>query len=253
MYYGTRTMLGVSFSPPFVSLDLFVQQARPTDSLQVLISLLVLHAAPYNLAQKWTSLRPINAIKSAPLCCGLMELLEYLRFPAQNSIGCNVNLRTHFQQDALPRFQWLPFMFADITDMRMRINLQHPGYFRLAAIGVKNVFLLNVWRPIVPVLFCWPHPGLCRRVGMHGLYKRSKAQLNRMRNRRVIRGQNIRHSILTLDCKFEPDLTFTDRDETGARRKVWTKDSLGPSAQKFLSPHFRVMAPENLYLPMFDP
>ena len=80
---------------------------------------------------------------------------------------------------------------------------------------------------------------------MDVLYKRSKFQLNRMRNRRVIRGQNIRHSIPTLDCKFEPSLTFTDRDETGARRKVWTNDSLGPSAQKFLSPHFRVMAPES--------
>ena len=80
---------------------------------------------------------------------------------------------------------------------------------------------------------------------MDVLYKRSKFQLNRMRNRRVIRGQNIRHSIPTLDCKFEPSLTFTDRDETGARRKVWTKDSLGPSAQNFLSPHFRVMAPES--------
>ena len=156
-------------------------------------------------------------------------------------------MRTHFQQDALPRFQYLPFVFVDINDLRMRINLQHPGCFRLAAIGVKMFFLLNVWRPIVPVLFCWPHPGLRRRVGMDRLYKRSKFQLNRMRNRRVIRGQNIRPSIPTLDSKFEPNLIDTDQDKIGARRKVWTKDSLGPSAQKFLSPHFRVMAPENLY------
>ena len=55
---------------------------------------------------------------------------------------------------------------------------------------------------------------------MDGLYKRSRFQLNQMRNRRVIRGQNIRHSIPTLDCKFEPNLTFTDRDEIGGRRKV---------------------------------
>ena len=55
-----------------------------------------------------------------------------------------------------------------------------------------------------------------------------------MGNRRVIRGQNINHFIQTVDCKFEPNLTFTDRDETGARRKVWTKDLLGPSAQIFL-------------------
>ena len=117
----------------------------------------------------------------------------------------------------------------------------------------KKVYLLNVWRPIVPVLFCWLHPGKCRLVCMGVLYKRSKFQLNRRRNSWVIRSQNIRHSIPTLDCKFEPNLTFTDRDETGARRKVWTKDSLGPSAQKFLSPHFRVMAPENWYLAIFDP
>ena len=88
-----------------MSFDLFVQQARSTDSLQVLVSLLVLHAAPYNLVQKWTSIRPINPIKNEPACCELMELLGYLRFAAQNSIGCNVNFRTHFQQDALPLFQ----------------------------------------------------------------------------------------------------------------------------------------------------
>ena len=50
-------------------------------------------------------------------------------------------MRTHFQQDALPRFQYLPFVFVDINDLRMRINLQHPGCFRLAAIGVKRFFI----------------------------------------------------------------------------------------------------------------
>ena len=49
---------------------------------------------------------------------------------------------------------------------------------------------------------------------MVGLYKRFKFQLNRMKNRRVIRGQSFRHSLPTLDCKFEPNVTFTDRDET---------------------------------------
>ena len=80
---------------------------------------------------------------------------------------------------------------------------------------------------------------------MDWFYKRSKFQLNRMKNRRVIRGQSFRHSLPTLDCKFEPNVTFTDRDETGARRKVWTNDSLWPNAQNFLSPLFRVMAPES--------
>ena len=115
----------------------------------------------------------------------------------------------------------------------------------------KKVYLLNVWRPIVHVLFHWPHPRLCRRVCMDRLYKRFKFQLNRMKNSRVIRGQSFRHSLPTLECKFEPNVTFTDRDETGARRKVWTNDSPGPSAQKFLSPIFRVMAPYNWYLLMF--
>ena len=86
-----------------MTFNLSVQQARPRDAFQVLISLLLLHAAPYNLARKCNSLRPINPIESVPVCCELMELLGILRFPAQNSIGCNANLRTHFQLDALPR------------------------------------------------------------------------------------------------------------------------------------------------------
>ena len=35
-----------------MTFNLFVQQARPRDAFPVLISLLVLHAAPYNLARK---------------------------------------------------------------------------------------------------------------------------------------------------------------------------------------------------------
>ena len=127
------------------------------------------------------------------------------------------------------------------------------GCFPLAAVGVKNVYWLNGWRPIVHVQFYWPRPGLCKHVCMDGLYKHSKFLFNQIKNRRVIRGENFRHSLQTLDCLFEPNLTFTDRDETGARRTVWTNDSLGPSARKFLSPLFRVMAPENWYLLMFDP
>ena len=79
-----------------MTFNLFVQQTRPRDAFPVLISLLVLHAAPYNLAQKCTILRPINPLKSAPVCCELMKLVGYLRFPAQNSIGRNVKLRTLF-------------------------------------------------------------------------------------------------------------------------------------------------------------
>ena len=118
-----------------MTFNLFVQQARPRDAFPDLISLLLLHAAPYNLARKCTSFSPINPIKIAPVCCELMELLGFLRFPALNTIGCNGNLRTHFQQDALPR---LPSTFVDINDLRMRINLQHRECFPLAAVGVKR-------------------------------------------------------------------------------------------------------------------
>ena len=117
----------------------------------------------------------------------------------------------------------------------------------------KKDFLLNIWCPIVHVLFHRPYPGLNWRVCVDKLYKRSKFQLNRMKNTGVIRGQSFRHSLPTLDCKFEPNVTFTHLDETGAKRKVCINESPGPSAQNFLSPLFRVMAPESWYLLMFDP
>ena len=229
----------------------FVQQTRPTDAFPVLISLLVLHAAPYNLAQKCTSLRPIISINSAPVCCELMELLGYLRFPAQISTGCNVKIwepifrRTPCLEsfDYVCRHEWSEHAH----------KFAAPWVHSFGCCGRKNDFLLNIWRPIVHALFHWLHPGLFRRVCLDGIYKRSKFQLNRMNNKGVIRGQSFRHSLPTLDCKFEPNVTFTDRDETGARRKVWTNESLGPSAQNFLSPLFRVMAPESWYLLMFDP
>ena len=45
-----------------MTFNLFVQQTRPRDAFPVLISLLVLHAAPYDLARKCTSLRPTGTI-----------------------------------------------------------------------------------------------------------------------------------------------------------------------------------------------
>ena len=51
----------------------------------------------------------------------------------------------------------------------------------------KKDFLLNIWRPIVHALFHWLHPGLYRRDCVDRLYKRSKFQLNRMKNKGVIR------------------------------------------------------------------
>ena len=110
----------------------------------------------------------------------------------------------------------------------------------------KNVYLLNVCVPIVFLLFYCSQLGLCRYVCIDRLYKLSKFQLTRMKNRRVIRVRNFRHSLPTLDL-FEPYVTFTDRDETGARRRVWTNDSLGARAQKFLPSLFRVTAPESCW------
>ena len=121
----------------FVTFNLFVQQARPRDTFPVLISLLLLYAAPCDLARKCTSLRPINPIKCAPVCWKRMELLGFLRFSALNPIGCNAYLRTHFQQDALPRVPLLHFTFVDINVLRMRINLMHRGCFPVDAVGVK--------------------------------------------------------------------------------------------------------------------
>ena len=134
-----------------MTFNLFVQQARPRDAFPVLISLLALHAAPYNLVRKCTSLSPINHIKSATVFCDLMELLGYLHFPAQNSIESYANLRTHFQQDALHRVPWLPFTFVDISDLRMRIILQHCRCFPLATVGVKRFIY---WMFAAPLCTC---------------------------------------------------------------------------------------------------
>ena len=76
-------------------------------------------------------------MKSAPVCCELMELLDYLRFPAQNSIGWNED---PFSAGCLAPIPMSALCVCRHYDLRMRINLQHPGCFRLAAICVKNVF-----------------------------------------------------------------------------------------------------------------
>ena len=48
-------------------------------------------------------------------------------------------------------------------------------------------------------------------------YKRFEFQLNRTTNKRVLKAQNSEFSSSTLDCLFESNPTFTDRNETGAR------------------------------------
>ena len=52
---------------------------------------------------------------------------------------------------------------------------------------------------------------------MDEFYKRSKCQLNRTINKGVIKVQNVGYSSPTLDYLFEPNATFTDRTEIGAR------------------------------------
>ena len=54
-------------------------------------------------------------------------------------------------------------------------------------------------------------------------------------------------------CLFEPNAIFTDRTEIGARWNAWGNGSMGPLAQKFWKPRFRVLAIESWYLPMFGP
>ena len=75
---------------------------------------------------------------------------------------------------------------------------------------------------------------------MDGLYKRSKFHLYRMKNRRFIRGQSFRHSLTTLDCKFEPNVTFTDRDETGARRRPGPMTPWGQGPKISYRPFFEL-------------
>ena len=118
--------------------NLFVHQTTSTDPFSALISPHVLHAAHSYLAQICTFLTPINLIKSAPVCCELIELLRFYRFRALISIGCNVKLMARFHQDALPRFPWLVYIYVGINDLRMRMYLQHRRCFPLPAIGEKR-------------------------------------------------------------------------------------------------------------------
>ena len=82
-----------------MTFNLFVQLARPRDAFPVLISLLLLHAAPYNLARKCTSLRPINYKKRAYMLRtdGVISVFtvsrpkshrEQWKFEDQFSAGC---------------------------------------------------------------------------------------------------------------------------------------------------------------------
>ena len=48
-------------------------------------------------------------------------------------------------------------------------------------------------------------------------YKRFKFQHNRTKNKYVIKVQNSGYSSPTLDCLFESNATFTDRNEIGAK------------------------------------
>ena len=138
--------------------NLFVHQTTSTDPFSALISPHVLHAAHSYLAQICTFLTPINLIKSAPVCCELIELLRFYRFRALISIGCNVKLMARFHQDALPRFPWLVFIYVGINDLRMRMYLQHRRWLSFACYRRKTIYLWNVWRPILHVLFYWPLP-----------------------------------------------------------------------------------------------
>ena len=138
--------------------NLFVHQTTSTDPFSALISPHVLHAAHSYLAQICTFLTPINLIKSAPVCCELIELLRFYRFRALISIGCNVKLMARFHQDALPRFPWLVFIYIGINDLRMRMYLQHRRCFPLPAIGEKRFIYEMFGGPYCTCFFYWPLP-----------------------------------------------------------------------------------------------
>ena len=129
----------------FCLFNLFVHQTTSTDPFSALISPHVLQAAHSYLAQICTFLTPINLIKSAPVCCELIELLRFYRFRALISIGCNVKLMARFHQDALPRFAWLVFIYVGINDLRKRMYLQHRRCDPLPAIGEKR-FIYEMFR-----------------------------------------------------------------------------------------------------------
>ena len=192
-----------------MTFNLFVQHARPRDAFPVLISLLLLHAAPNNLARKCTSLTPINPIKSAPVCCKLTVISVFtVSRPKFHRVQCKFE-----DPFSAGRLASSPLSTHCVCRHYWSAHAQKFAAPRVLSFGCcrrKNGYLLNIWRPIVHALFHWPHPGFYRHVCMDRLYKRSIFQFNRMKNRRVIRGQSLRHSPPTLDCKFEPNVTFTE-------------------------------------------
>ena len=66
---------------------------------------------------------------------GVIRIFTFSR-PKFHRVQCK--LEGPFSAGRLAPIPMTALMFVDINDLRMRINLQHPGCFRLAAIGVKR-------------------------------------------------------------------------------------------------------------------
>ena len=68
---------------------------------------------------------------------GVIRVFTFSR-PIFHRAQCK--LEDPFSAGCLAPIPMTAFIFVDINDLRMRINLQHPGCFILAAIGVKMYF-----------------------------------------------------------------------------------------------------------------
>ena len=122
--------------------------------------------------------------------------------------------------------------------------------FSFACFKRKTVYSINVCRPIMLVVSYGPLP---YSAGSLVYMRTTNVQPNQTINKWVIKIQNSGYSLPTLDCLFESNPTFTDRNETCARWKAWGFELLWLSAKIFCKPHFRVIAVESWYLSMFDP
>ena len=75
---------------------------------------------------------------------GVIRVFTFSR-PKFHRVQCKIE--DPFSAGCLAPIPMTAFKFVDIIDLRMRINLQHPGCFRLAAIGVKRFFFIECLTP----------------------------------------------------------------------------------------------------------
>ena len=112
-----------------MTFNLFVQQARPRDAFPVLISLLLLHAAPYNLARKCTSLRPINLIKN---CC------VQTRFDKLSMLAICSATKYQWREHCQPRRFWEKWEFLKNYFFTPKWCVFFSEYFKFSIFSQNN-------------------------------------------------------------------------------------------------------------------